>query len=196
MTKLAGAHVIVTGGSEGIGLATAQLAARRGATVSLIARRPDVLAEAAASIGGPVGTAAADVTDAAALATAIDGLVAAQGPCDVLVCCAGYALPGYFDDLPVEEFDRHMQVNYLGAVHAVRAVLPSMRARRRGHVIVTSSTAGIIGVFGYGAYSPTKFAIRGLAEVLRAETVGDGIGVGIVYPPDTKTPGFDRENRT
>ena len=76
MTKLAGAHVIVTGGSEGIGLATAQLAARRGATVSLIARRPDVLAEAAASIRGPVGTAAADVTDAAALATAIDGLVA------------------------------------------------------------------------------------------------------------------------
>ncbi len=196
MTKLAGAHVIVTGGSEGIGLATAQLAARRGATVSLIARRPDVLAEAAASIRGPVGTAAADVTDAAALATAIDELVDAHGPCDVLVCCAGYALPGYFDDLPVEEFERHMQVNYLGAVHAVRAVLPSMRARRRGHVIVTSSTAGIIGVFGYGAYSPTKFAIRGLAEVLRAETVGDGIGVGIVYPPDTKTPGFDRENRT
>lgn len=196
MTRLAGAHVIVTGGSEGIGLATARLVASKGAKVSLVARRPDVLATAADTVGGGAATAAADVTDPAQVSAAIDELVGINGPCDVLVCCAGYALPGYFDDLPIEEFERHMQVNYLGAVHTIRAVLPSMRSRRRGHVVVTSSTAGVIGVFGYGAYSPTKFAVRGLAEVVRAETVADGIRVGIVYPPDTQTPGFDRENLT
>ena len=196
MTQLANAHVIITGGSEGIGLATAQAAARKGAKVSLIARRVEVLEQAAATITGSCEVAAADVTDATALATAIDGLVERQGPCDVLVCCAGYALPGYFDELPLDEFERHMRVNYLGAVHAIRAVVPAMRARRRGHLIVTSSTAGIIGVFGYGAYSPTKFAVRGLAEVLRAELVADRVRVGIIYPPDTQTPGFDRENLT
>ena len=196
MTRLRDAHVIVTGGSEGIGLATARLASERGARVSLVARRRDVLDAAASTIPGPVAVAAADVADAGGLAEAIDALVVQQGPCDVLVCCAGYALPGYFGELPLDEFERHVRVNYLGAVHAVRAVLPSMRERRRGHVLVTSSTAGIVGVFGYGAYSPTKFAVRGLAEVLRAETVADGIRVGIIYPPDTETPGFERENLT
>ncbi|MFN8051760.1 MAG: SDR family oxidoreductase [Acidimicrobiales bacterium] len=196
MTELRGAHLIVTGGSEGIGLATAQEAARRGATVSLVARRRDVLDAAAGTIDGPVHTANADVTDADALGAALDDLIAAGGPCDVLLCCAGYALPGYFEELPLDQFEQHMRVNYLGAVHAIRHVTPAMRQRRRGHVLVTSSTAGLMGVFGYGAYSPTKFAVRGLAEVVRAEMVRDGVRVGIVYPPDTATPGFDRENLT
>lgn len=200
MTGLQGAHLIVTGGSEGIGLATARLAAARGARISLIARRPDVLAEAAAGIrhsaGASVATANADVSDEAEVGAAIATLTDAHGPCDVLLCCAGYSLPDYFDDLPSNEFERSMAVNYLGTVHAVRAVLPSMRERRRGHILVTSSTAGIIGVFGLGSYSPTKFALRGLAEVIRAEVVADGIRVGIVYPPDTETPGFGRENLT
>ena len=196
MTKLSGAHVVITGGSEGIGLATAQAAARRGARVSLIARRQDVLDRAAAGVPGGARTASADVTDAAATAAAIGALTADAGPCDVLICCAGYARPGYFDELPIDEFEREMRVNYLGAVHAIRAVTPSMRQRRHGHILVTSSTAGILGVFGYGAYSPTKFAVRGLAEVLRAELVADGVRVGVIYPPDTRTPGFERENLT
>lgn len=203
MTNFRGAHVIVTGGSEGIGYETAAAAAASGATVSLIARRGDVLAEAAERLerragpaSGPVHHAAADVGDPEATQAAVDALTAAAGPCDVVVCCAGYALPGYFDELPIDEFDRHMRVNYLGAVHAIRAVLPEMRRRGRGHVAVTSSTAGIIGVFGYGAYSPTKFAVRGLAEVVRAEAGPDGVKVSVIHPPDTRTPGFDRENLT
>lgn len=196
MTRLAGAHVVITGGSEGIGLATARAAARRGARVSIVARRADVIDAALPTIGPTAAGAAADVTDAEALAAALERIGERNGPCDVLVCCAGYARPGYFGDLPVEEFERHMAVNYLGTVHAVRAVVPSMRERGRGHLLVTSSTAGLIGVFGYGAYSPTKFAVRGLAEVLRSELVHDGITVGIVHPPDTATPGFERENLT
>lgn len=200
MTRFDGAHVVVTGGSEGIGLAVGAEAAARGATVSLIARRPDVLAAAAAGLDrvapGRVHHAVADVGDADAVAAAVAALTGAAGPCDVLVCCAGYAVPGYFEDLPTDEFERHMRVNYLGAVHSVRAVLGDMRRRGRGHVALTSSTAGIIGVYGYGAYSPAKFALRGLAEVLRAEAGPDGVRVSVIHPPDTTTPGFARENLT
>ena len=194
MTTLAGAHLIITGGSEGIGLATARAAARKGARVSLISRGEEKLIQAASQVGGECDYATADVGDPVATSLAIAKLVERQGPCDILLCCAGYAVPGYFDELAVEEFERHMRVNYLGAVHAIRAVTPAMRSRRRGHVLVTSSTAGVIGVCGYSAYSPTKFAPRGLAEVIRSETVAPGVNVAIIYPPDTKTPGFDREN--
>lgn len=196
MTKLAGAHVIVTGGSEGIGLAVARAAVARGSRVSLVARRRDVLEAAARTILGPVAVASADVADPVALAAAVADLSEQQGPCDVAIACAGYAVPGYFAELPLEEFDRHMRVNYLGAVHLARAVAPQMRERRRGHLLFTSSTAGVVGVFGYSAYSPTKFAVRGLAEVLRAELAGDGVEVSVIFPPDTQTPGFDRENLT
>ena len=196
MTSLSGAHVIVTGGSEGIGLETARSAAGRGARVSLIARRPEVLDTAAAQLGGDVAVATADVSDPEATMAAMAEVVTHHGPADVLIANAGYALPGRFLELPATEFRREMEVNYLGAVHAIRAVAPSMIERGRGHLVVVSSTAGLMGVFGYSAYSPTKFALRGLAETLRAELGPAGVRVAIAFPPDTVTPGFDRENES
>lgn len=194
MTSLQQAHLIVTGGSEGIGFAIAKAAVQRGATVSLIARRRAALDAAVASLGPAAHAAAADVADRDALRAAVDELVGRSGPCDVLAANAGYALPGRFWELPADEFRAEMDVNYLGAVHAVQAVLPSMRERRRGHLCFVSSTAGLLGVYGYTAYSPTKFALRGLAESLRAEVAPDGLQVSVVYPPDTDTPGFAKEN--
>ena len=196
VTDLAGAHIVITGGSEGIGLEVARAAHQRAARVSLIARRADVLEAAAASIGTDVAWAAADVSDPSAIERAIGEVVATHGAVEVLVACAGYATPGYFSSLATGEFHRHMDVNYFGALHAVRAVTPAMVASGRGHLVVVSSTAGILGVFGYSAYSPTKFALRGLGEVLRAELGPVGIQVSVAYPPDTVTPGFDRENLT
>src|SRR5439155_4233469 len=87
-----------------------------------------------------------------------------------------------------------MEVDYFGTLHAVRAVVPSMIERQRGHLVAISSTAGLIGVFGYTAYAPAKFAVRGLAETLRPELAPFGIVVACAYPPDTRTPGFDAEN--
>lgn len=194
MTRVAGAHVVITGGSQGIGLATAQACARRGARVSLIGRDPDRLVEAQRQLPAGTATVAADVTDRSALEAGIGELVAANGPCDILVAAAGRAEPGYFLDLEGDAFARQMQLNYLGVVHAVRAVLPSMAERRRGHLVVLSSLSGLLGVFGYGAYTPTKFAVRGLGEALDAEFRQRGIVTSIVYPPDTDTPGFAREN--
>lgn len=199
----AGRHAVVTGGSSGIGLATAKLLARRGLHLSLIARDPARLAAAAraieperAGLGPRCAVFAADVADRLALESAIARAQTAFGPPSLLIAAAGVARPGYFLDIPPEEFARSLAVNHLGAVYAARAVLPAMRAEGFGHIVFVSSGAGLVGLFGYTAYSPAKFALRGFAEALRAEAKPWGVGVSVVYPPDTETPGFREEERT
>jgi 3-dehydrosphinganine reductase len=199
MTEVRGRHAIVTGGSSGIGFAVARLLARQGARVSLVARDHSRLGSARAEIlgavpGADVGIAAADVTQQSSLAAAFAGLCDAAGPCDLLIASAGSSHPGYFTQLDDAVFRDQMEVDYFGALHAVRGVVPSMIERGRGHVVLVSSTAGLIGVFGYSAYAPAKFAVRGLAETLRPELAPNGIVVACAYPPDTLTPGFDRES--
>jgi 3-dehydrosphinganine reductase len=193
MTSLHGAHVVITGGSSGIGLATARRSVERGARVSLVARDEAKLGDAAVSVGA-VATASADVADAEAVRAAMGRLVAQAGPCDVLITAAGSAHPGYFDQLDDAVFRDQMDVDYFGTLHAVRAVVPSMVERGHGHVVTISSTAGLIGVFGYSAYAPAKYAVRGLAETLRSELAPHGVVVACAYPPDTRTPGLDAEN--
>lgn len=193
MTSFRNAHVIVTGGSEGIGLAVAREASLRGARVSLIARRSELLEAAADELGNDTRWESADVADRSAVLEAVSRLTEAHGPCDILVANAGYSRPGRFWDLDPDEFGDEMAVNYLGAVNAAAAVVPTMRQRRRGHLCFTSSTAGLVGVYGFSAYSPTKFALRGLAESLRCELAPDGISVSVLYPPDTDTPGLKKE---
>lgn len=195
MTRLRGAHVVITGGSQGIGAAFAKEAHDAGARVSLIARGSAGLAQAAAAAGPGVLWRAADVTDPASLAAAIDALAAKSGPCDILVCCAGTALPGRFLEVPAEEFETQWRLNVGGAVAAVRHVLPGMVSRGAGHVVLLSSTAGIIGVPGYTGYGASKYAIRGFADTLRYEVEPLGVRVSVMFPPDTDTPGFAAENR-
>jgi 3-dehydrosphinganine reductase len=193
MTSLADAHVVITGGSSGIGLATARQAVERGARVSLLARDATRLAAAKESVGA-IATASVDIARADDLRAAMDDLVATGGPCDVLVTAAGSSHPGYFEQLDDAVFRDQMDVDYFGTLHSVRAVVPSMIERGRGHVLTISSTAGLIGVFGYTAYAPAKYAVRGLTETLRSELAPHGIVVACAYPPDTRTPGFDAEN--
>jgi 3-dehydrosphinganine reductase len=196
--KFENAHVLITGGSSGIGLATARLAIDRGARVSLIARRPDVLDEAATSLrstGGQVAVAATDVADAAPVDVAVAALTAAHGPVDIAICSAGQARPGYFQELDAELFRTMMDVNYFGTVNIARAVVPAMIERRAGSFVGVSSAAGLVGVFGYTAYAPTKFAVRGFLESLRGELLPYGIHVGCSFPPDTDTPQLADENQ-
>jgi 3-dehydrosphinganine reductase len=199
VTQLADAHVCITGGSSGIGLALAAQCVARGAAVSILARDPDRLEAARRRLvprapNARVASASADVTDPVALGAAIDALVAAHGPVDVLVTSAGYARPGHFLDLDEAVFRDQMEVDYFGTLHAVRAVVPSMVERRRGHLVLVASTVAFVGIYGYSAYGPAKHAVRGLAETLRPELKPHGIVVACAYPPDTATPGFDREN--
>ena len=200
--QLRNQHVLITGGSSGIGLALARRAARQGAKVTLLARDPQKLAAARDEIqrlaptAPAVGTVSADVARQADVLRALADAEKIHGPVDVLIAAAGMARPGYFEEVPVEIFERTMAVNYFGALYALKAVVPGMRQRGRGAVVLIASGAGLVGLFGYTPYSPTKFALRGLAESLRAELKSSGVRVAIVYPPDTDTPQLAEENRT
>ncbi len=194
-------HALVTGGSSGIGLAIAVRLARQGARVSLVSRDTAKLALArqtvlAAVPGARVATAAADVSREPEVLAAMAAAERENGTVDILVTSAGVARPGRFTDLPTAEFERAVAVNYLGSLYAVKAVLPGMRARAEGAVVLVCSGAGLVGLFGYTAYAPSKFAVRGLAESLRGELAGSGVAVTIVYPPDTDTPQLAEENLT
>jgi len=196
--QLRGAHAVITGGSSGIGLATARLLADRGASVSLIARDPRRLQDAAELIrasGGVVRTASVDVSDGPASTMALATLTAAGGPCDVLVTSAGQARPGRFLELDDEVFRRMIEVDYFGTLHAVRAVASEMVRRRTGSIVAISSAAGLLGIYGYSAYGPAKFAVHGLMQSLRDELRPSGVHVGCVFPPDVDTPQLAEENR-
>lgn len=187
-------HLVVTGGSQGIGAAVSAAARARGARVSVIARDGDRLREHATAIDAFAATG--DVSNPASIDAAIQACARQNGPIGVLVHCAGSALPGRFLDVDPSEFDQQMQLNYGGTVNTLRAVLPAMvqRGRGRGHVIVTSSTAALIGVPGYTAYAATKAAVLALVASLRLEIEPSGVRLGVLFPPDTQTPGLDREN--
>lgn len=183
-------HALVTGGSSGIGLATVHRLAAQGARVSVIALEDPYLATLRAD-PPPLASLhleAADVSLREEAEAAVARGVAAQGPVDILITSAGIARPGYFHEIPAEVFERHMGVNYLGTLWCIRAVVPSMMARRRGTIVAISSSAGLFSVFGYTAYGPTKFAVRGLCDVLRIELKPHGIHVACVYPSDVDTP--------
>jgi 3-dehydrosphinganine reductase len=199
MTKLSGAHAVVTGGSSGIGLAVATRLAQKGARVSIIARDEPRLVAARDAIvrevpPAQVAVAAADVTDEDRVVAALASLTDAFGPCQVLVTAAGDAHPGYFEQLPASVFREQMELDYFGTLHAVRAVVPSMIEHHGGHIVLVASTVALVGVFGYTAYAPAKHAVRGLAETLRAELARHHVVVACAYPPDTRTPGLEREN--
>ncbi|WP_159712644.1 SDR family NAD(P)-dependent oxidoreductase [Geminicoccus flavidas] len=192
-------HAIISGGSSGIGLAIARQLAGSGWRLSLLARDRDRLAEAAELLAADgamtVRIRSVDVADQPALASAVQDAVAALGPPSLLIAAAGMVVPGHFAELEDAAFTRTMAVNYLGSLYLVRAALPALRLARAPRIVLISSGAGLLGLYGYAAYAPTKFAVRGLAEALRSELAPEGIGVSVVFPPDTDTPQLHAERR-
>jgi 3-dehydrosphinganine reductase len=196
-------HAIITGGSSGIGRATARLLTQRGAHVSIIARRQELLDETLAELealrGNPtqqrLRSYSADVTDWEQTQQAIATLTADGHPPDILINAAGYAHPGYFEELPLDIFHYSMDEDFFGTLYPIKAALPMMMERRSGHIVNFSSVAGFLGVFGYTAYSAAKFAVRGFSDVLRQELKPYGIHVSVIFPPDTDTPQLHYENQ-
>jgi 3-dehydrosphinganine reductase len=195
-----GRLALVTGGSAGLGLALARMLAQEGTNVWVLARHPEPLEAARASLsasnGQKHGVYAADVTQLDQVQAAVETVRREAGVPDLLINCAGAAHPGYVQEIPLDIFHQMMDLNYFGTVNMVKTVLPSMLERGSGHIINISSAAAYLGVFGYSAYGASKYAVRGFSDVLRQESKPLGIGVSVVFPPDMDTPGFVNENKT
>jgi 3-dehydrosphinganine reductase len=195
MKAIDGSLVLITGGSSGIGLAIAQQLFAQGASVVILARDQQRLNTAREKIekqrlkpSQKLAALSADVSDEPALRQALTQLKAEYGLPDLIINCAGVSRPGYAETLEPQIFHWTMDINYFGTVNVCQILLPDLIARGSGHIVNFSSLAGVIGVFGYTAYSGSKFAVRGYSEALRSEMKPKGILVSVVYPPDTDTP--------
>ena len=178
-------HALVTGGGRGIGLAISAALSQAGATVTVLGRNRATLDEAVAS-GAAQFSEVADVADQASVKSAI-AAAAARQPIDILIANAGAAESAPFGRSDAALFQRMMDVNFMGVVHATQAVLPAMIERGRGRIVAVASTAGLKGYAYVSAYSAAKHAVIGLVRSLALETAKSGITVNAVCPGFTET---------
>ena len=183
----AGRSVWIVGASTGIGRATAALLHARGARVVVSARSAARLAEFEAQYPGSRALAL-DVNDAAALARAASEVDAQFGGIDLVCYCAGHYRAMRATDFDLGEALRHVEVNHIGALNLVAAVLPHLLRRGRGHLSLVASVAGYRGLPGALAYGPTKAALINLAEALHLDLAPRGIGVSLINPGFVETP--------
>ena len=182
---IAGKVVLITGASSGLGESTAEVLARRGAKLVLVARRADKLSALVARIreaGGDAVFQVADVTQSADLQQAVALAVQTYGRLDVMVNNAGFMEIAPISELRVDEWDRMIDINIKGVLYGIAAALPVFTSQQSGHFINISSVAGIK-VFSPGGtvYSGTKFAVRAISEGLRHE-VGGAIRTTTILP--------------
>lgn len=198
MSHLQNAVVLITGASSGIGYATAKRLASSGARLVLAARNEEKLKSLVAKIADAGGQAIyhkTDVSNPHDLKAAAAAAESAYGPIDILVNNAGLMLFSYWEDTALADWNKMIDTNLRGYLHAIAAVLPGMLERGSGRILNMSSVAGIHVGEAAGVYGATKFFIRGLTESLRKEVgVHRGIQVCMVSPGVIDTGWADRVN--
>jgi 3-dehydrosphinganine reductase len=193
-----GKVAFIAGGSSGIGLACARLLVAQGARIWILARRQNLLDEASAQLqigpGELCGAIRADLTQPEQVQAALEQVVQVSGLPDLVINSVGTTFPAFFENHNLQVFHHLMEVNYFGAVYLAKAIIPGMVARGSGHLVNVASMAAQIGVFGYTAYTASKFALRGFSDSLRCEVSPKGVRLSLVFPPDTDTPQLAWEN--
>ena len=186
MAKLPWQRVWIIGASTGIGFEIAKQLAAAGVEVAASARNVDDLAGLA-----NIHPFKLDVTDAAAVAKTFKNICDSVGPIDLVIGAAGKYKPVFSQELSLEDFRSTLDVNYMGVINMLDAVLPTFRARRSGHVAWIASVAGYLGLPKSAAYGPTKAALINLAEGLKPELEQFNITTSVINPGFVRTPMTD-----
>lgn len=181
---------LITGASRGIGARIAEAALAQGDAVVATSRSAESITRRLGASNALLPLAL-DVTDEAQARHAVGAALDRFGRIDVLVNNAGYGLLGAVEEATADEVRRLYETNVFGLLNVTRAVLPSMRARRAGHVINISSLGGVRSSAGFGVYCSTKFAVEGLTEALHAELAPLGIHATVVEPGYFRTEFLD-----
>jgi NAD(P)-dependent dehydrogenase (short-subunit alcohol dehydrogenase family) len=192
-SRFEGKHIAVTGASSGIGLATAQMLASRGARVSMFARRKNVLDEEIGGIGDNAAGFAADVGNKEQLESALDHAAAHFGPIEALFANAG--LTGGFTpavDFPADVFEETIRVNLISVFWAIQKILPPMIAAKKGAILVTGSMGSKRGMAMNPAYVASKHGVLGLTRAIAVEMAPHNIRANCIIPGFIRTEALDR----
>ncbi|MBD9677970.1 oxidoreductase [Pseudomonas sp. PDM18] len=179
--------LLITGANSGFGLALAREALTVGHRVVGTVRTEQARADLEALAPGQCFGRLLDVTDFDAIPGVVEEIEASVGPLDVLVNSAGYGHEGILEESPLDAMRRQFEVNVVGAVAMIQAVLPHMRERRRGHILNITSMGGYITMPGIAYYCGSKFALEGISDALGKEVEGFGIAVTAVAPGSFRT---------
>jgi 3-oxoacyl-[acyl-carrier protein] reductase len=186
---------VVTGGATGVGFGIAEVLAQEKARVVVLDRDGASAARAVAALtasGHDAFAVEADVVDRGAVDHAVERALARYGRIDILAANAGVYPSVSIEEMRDADFDRVMDINVKGALHAMQACVPAMRARSYGRIVLTSSITGpLVGAPNLAHYAASKAAILGLMRSAALEFVGDGITVNAVQPGNVRTPGIE-----
>jgi NAD(P)-dependent dehydrogenase (short-subunit alcohol dehydrogenase family) len=185
MTNPLGKVVLITGATDGLGKAAAILLAERGYRVYAAGRSPEKRAQLdqlAKSKNLPLQSLELDVTSDESVHSAVQHVLSEAGAIDVLINNAGLGYMAVIEELKMEDFRSQFETNVFGVLRVTQAVLPHMRERRSGRILMISSVAGLVSPPTYGAYSSSKHALEGLSNALRLELYPFNIEVVLIEP--------------